>query len=212
MSRDDTHSVVVLESLMKRATKYCLLPLLLAIALSAQAQRGALTVQQSLDALTDRAETIVRGHVMSTRVEPHPQFRNLQTLVVEMSVDSVLKGKVDKTFTYRQYIWDLRDKLDAAGYKKGQELLLLLNPVSELGLTSPAGMEQGRFRILRSEGKAVAVNGAQNRRLFSGVQQAAAKKGVTLSARVKSMVQKQTAGPVALEDLEEAIRSLTGAK
>jgi sulfate adenylyltransferase subunit 1 (EFTu-like GTPase family) len=191
---------------------YCVLGFLLAAALSLQAQRGALTVHRTLDALTEQAATIVRGHVISAHVEPHPQYQNLQTLVVEMQVDSVLKGNAGKTFTYRQYIWDIRDKMDSAGYKKGQEVLLLLNPVSDIGLTSPVGMEQGKFHITRVNGKATAVNGMQNAGLFAGVQQAAAKKGVTLSSRAKSMVQKQTAGPVALEDLEDTIRSLARAK
>jgi sulfate adenylyltransferase subunit 1 (EFTu-like GTPase family) len=197
---------------MNRARLYRLLPFLLAFVSYAHPQRGALTIPQNLDALAERAQTIVRGHVVSTRVEPHPQYQNLQTLVVEMSVDSVLKGKAGKTFTYRQYIWDIRDKMDSAGYKKGQEMLLLLNPVSEIGLTSPTGMEQGKFRIVRDNGRVTAVNGMQNAGLFAGIQQAAAKKGVALSSRAKSMMQKQTAGPVALDDLEDAIRSLVGAK
>jgi hypothetical protein len=197
---------------MKRATRLLFLLLPFALALSAHAQRGALSVRQSLDTLTDHAETIVRGHVVSARVEPHPQYQNLQTLLVEMRVDAVLKGKAGKTFTYRQYIWDIPDKMDSAGYKKGQEMLLLLNPVSDIGLTSPAGMDQGKFHIARVEGKATAVNATHNVGLFNGVQEAAARKGVTLSSRAKSMLQKRTAGPVPLEELEDTIRTLARAK
>src|SRR3954470_8265241 len=142
-------STVSMEPAMNRLLKFCPL-LLLLVATSANAQRGALTVHRSLDALTERSETIVRGHIVSAKTEPHPQFQNLQTVVVEMSVESVLKGTAGKTFTFRQYIWDVRDKYNAAGYGKGQELLLLLNPVSEYGLTSPTGLEQGRFRIVRA--------------------------------------------------------------
>jgi hypothetical protein len=39
-----------------------------------------------------RAGTIVRGNVVSATVEPHPQFPNLQTVVVTLSVSKVLKG------------------------------------------------------------------------------------------------------------------------
>ncbi|HEX9706498.1 MAG TPA: hypothetical protein VGA24_02570, partial [Steroidobacteraceae bacterium] len=43
------------------------------------AQRGALTVPRNLDQLTDRAADIVRGTVVSARVEKHPEFTNLDT-------------------------------------------------------------------------------------------------------------------------------------
>lgn len=177
-----------------------------------EAQRGAAVVPRGLDVLIDRAQTIVRGHVVSARVEPHPQFSNLETLVVELSVDEVLKGNPDKTMTMRQYIWDVRDRYDKAGYSKGQELLLLVNPTSEYGLTSIAGMEQGRFRISRQpNGKAIAVNGTQNAGLFGSVAQNALRRGVKLSARSIAFVAKSRSGPVSLDDLEGFIRDWNAA-
>jgi hypothetical protein len=174
----------------------------------AHAQHSALAAQRSLDVLAERAETIVRGHVMSAKLEPHPELTNLMTLAVTMQVDSVLKGSAGKTLTFREYVWDVRSKYTNS-YKKGQEVLLLLNKASEYGLTSTAGMEQGRFDIVRTpDGKATAVNGMNNTGLFQGVSQAAAKKGITLSARTKAMVAGPASGPVALADLEDAIRSL----
>jgi hypothetical protein len=186
------------------------LSLLLALigVISAHAQHSALAAQRSLDVLADRAETIVRGHVTGAKVEPHPQLTNLMTLNVTMTVDSVLKGSAGKTLTFREYVWDVRNKYTNS-YKKGQEVLLLLNKTSEYGLTSTAGMEQGRFDIVRTpDGKATAVNGMNNTGLFQGVSQAAAQKGITLSARTKALVTGPASGPVALEDLEDAIRSL----
>src|SRR5260370_74634 len=107
------------------------------------AQRGALTTSRGLDELTQEADVIVHGHVTSARVEPHPQFKNLMTVVVSMSVQETLKGRPRKSFEFRQYIWDIRDQLDSARYAKGQDLLLMLGPVSKYGLTSPVGLEQG---------------------------------------------------------------------
>jgi len=112
-------------------------------------ERSARTVPVGLDQLTQRAQTIVRGSAVSAVVEPHPQFKNLLTVVVSVRVDQTLKGAPQKTLTFRQYIWDQRDRLGAAGYRKGEELILLLGPVSQYGLTSPVGLEQGRFRVLR---------------------------------------------------------------
>ncbi len=163
--------------------------------------------------MSQEAATIVRGHIISAKVEPHPQFKNLTTVVVRMSVDSTLKGTPSRTLEFRQYIWDIRDQFDAAGYAKGQELLLMLGPVSKYGLTSPVGLEQGRFAITRDRsGKAKAVNGAANFGLFDQVAQRAKQQGVQLSPKTRTLLQTSTAGPVPLDELEDAIRTFGRAK
>ncbi len=106
------------------------------------AQRGALTLPQNLGEMADEAATIVRGRVASVRVEPHPDFPNLKTVVVTLRVDEVLKGQVGETFTFRQFIWDIRDRSNAAGYGKAQHLLLLITRPSPYGLSSPVGLER----------------------------------------------------------------------
>jgi hypothetical protein len=176
-------------------------------------QRGALTVPQALDQMAQEAEVIFRGVVTSTKVEPHPRLANLMTVVVSMNISEMVKGSPRKSIVFRQYVWDLRDQLDAAQYRKGQELLLLLRPDSEYGLTSPAGLEQGRFRILRdAKGKATALNGRGNLGLFQSVEARAQARGVALSPRVTAMVRSPQAGAVPLDDLVEAIRSLEVSK
>ncbi|MBZ5528178.1 MAG: hypothetical protein LAN71_09805 [Acidobacteriia bacterium] len=179
--------------------------------LSLQAQRGAYVHPANLDYLAQQAEIILRGHIVSARVEPHPQFSSLQTVVVTLKVDKVIKGKADSTHTFRQFIWDLRDSADAAGYRKADELLLFLNPASEYGLTSPVGLEQGRFRIVRdAQGNAFAVNGRGNAGLFSQVQEKAATRGITFSSPVqKMMTARPEKAPLAV--FEGAVRVLAGA-
>src|SRR5438270_5889484 len=115
---------------------FVLLSALLLLPLASSAQRGARTVPKSLDQMVQQAETIVHGSVISARVEPHPELTNLKTVVVTISVQSMLKGRSQKTLQFRQFIWDTRDILNAAEYRKGQELVLLLGPVSKYGLTS----------------------------------------------------------------------------
>lgn len=83
----------------------------------------------------------MRGHVVSARVEPHPEFQNLRTVVVTFQVEEVLKGQADETVTFRQFIWDIRDRYNAAGYRKGQYLLLLMTKPSPYGLSSPVGLD-----------------------------------------------------------------------
>jgi hypothetical protein len=184
-------------------------PLILLLAVPAFPQRGAITAPVSLDQMSRRADRIVHGSVISARVEPHPQLTNLSTIVITMQVQDTLKGKAATTLTFRQFIWDLRDKQDAARFLKGQELLLFLNPVSEYGLTSPVGLEQGRFRITRDRaGKAYAANGRDNAGLFSGIQQRTRAQHMKLSVKAATVVQQTNPGPIPLDDMKQTIREL----
>lgn len=186
-----------------------LLLFVLSLAAPAWAQRGALTIPRNLDQLTDRAAVIVRGNVISAHVEKHPELSGLNTVVVKLRVTETLKGRAQGTFTFRQYIWDIRDRSDSAGYRKGQDLLLLMIAPSEYGLSSPAGLDQGRFNIVRdSTGKEFAVNGHSNVRLFDGISVQLAKQGVTLSPKSASLVDRHRKGPVELGALTALIREL----
>jgi hypothetical protein len=189
------------------------LVILVLLGCSATAQRGALTTPRSIDQLSQEAAFIVHGHVTSAKVEPHPQLHNLMTVLVTMNVEETLKGTPSKSIQFRQYIWDIRDQIDAARYGKGEDLLLMLGPVSQYGLTSPVGLQQGRFRITRSsKGEAMAVNGNGNLRLFQATEQRAEVRGVKLSQRVTAMLRQNRQGPVPLADLEDAIRTFARAK
>lgn len=192
----------------------CVLAVLLCLPVSpAQAQRGAIVLPQNLAEMVDEAATIVRGHVISARVEPHPEFSNLDTIVVTLQVEEVLKGSAAKTFTFRQYIWDIRDRYDTASYRKGQHLLLLMIKPNQYGLSSPAGLEQGRFRILRDpQGHDFAVNGHANAGLFRDVAPALTKKKVQLTPALSTLVTEHRKGPVELKDLEDIVRALAEAK
>jgi hypothetical protein len=173
------------------------------------AQEGAYTAPADLDQITQQAQTIVRGHVISVRAELHPQFASLRTVVITFQIDRVLKGSAERTHTFRQYVWGAGDALRGVGYAKADELLLFLNPVSQYGLTSPVGLEQGRFRIERdAQGNAYAVNGRGNAGLFNQVETKARARGITLSARTRTMLSAPAGGRVSLEALEEAVLSL----
>lgn len=182
----------------------------LVLALPAAAQRGALTIPRNLEQLTDRASDVVRGTVVSAHVEKHPELGNLDTVVVTLRLTDTLKGSAQGSFTFRQFLWDVRDRQDAAGYRKGQDLLLLMIAPSRYGLSSPAGLEQGRFRIERDrEGREMAINGTGNFKLFEGLD-ASAKSAVTLSSRQASLVAKHRKGPVEAAELTAMIRAFAG--
>jgi hypothetical protein len=187
-----------------------LLALLLFFTAPVFAQRGAYTKSANLDQIVQQAQTIIRGHVISAKVEPHPQFPNLDTVVVTLTVDRILKGAAGSTYSFRQYLWDARDIADAAAYLKGDDLLLFLNPVSLYGLTSPVGLEQGRFRIVRdSKGNRFALNGHGNAGLFDQVSSNASARGIILSPQAQSIMHKG-AERVPLSAFEDAVRILAG--
>jgi len=145
--------------------------------------------------------------VISARVEPHPQLTNLSTVVITLQVEDMLKGKASKTLTFRQFIWDIRDQKDTAQYMKGQELLLFLRPDSQYGLTSPIGLEQGRFHITRDRSDNVlAVNGGGNLGLFAGTEQRARAKHARLSTKVAVIVHQPSPGPMPLADLKQTVQ------
>jgi hypothetical protein len=126
-----------------------------------------------------------------------------------MRVREMLKGELRSTYTFRQYIWDIRDRSNAAGYLKGQDLLLLMIEPSAAGLSSPAGLDQGRFRIRRdTDGREVAANGHGNFRLFARLAADAAKKGETLSPSSLRLAETHQSGPVAVAELSRLIREL----
>jgi len=180
----------------------------------AGAQHGALTVSRGIDQLTEEADVVVHGYVTATRTEPHPQLRNLNTIVVTLQVKDTYKGTAQKSLTFRQYVWDTNPQRELAEYGKHQELVLFLGPVSEYGLTSPIGLEQGRFRIyLDKSKKVVAANGRGNVGLFnSSVVTRAHASGVSLSPRILQNAQQAGPSPLLLSDLEDAVRTFARAR
>lgn len=170
------------------------------------AQRGAMTIPRNLDQLADRASDIVRGTVVEARVEKHPELTALETVVVTLKLKETLKGDAQGRFTFRQYLWDARDVHDAAGYRKGQDLILLMVAPSPLGLSSPAGMGQGRFQVRRDRaGREMAVNATGNAQLFAGL--ADARPAAALTQRQAGLVDKHRGGPLAAADLTALIRA-----
>jgi hypothetical protein len=180
---------------------------LIAFSVSAAAQRGALTVHQNLQQLTDEAAIIVRARVVSAKVEPHPQLRGLTTVVVRLQVAETLKGPGRRTYTFRQYVWDIRDKMDGAMYRKGEDLILFLNAPNEHGLSAPIGLEQGQFRVMRdAAGREVAVNGRGNHRLLEGVKERV--ELGALSSSQQQLIEEHRKGPIAFKDLKSLLRGM----
>ena len=183
--------------------------LLLFLPSPAAAQQGALVVQRNLAELVDAAGTIVVGTIINARVQPHPDFEHIPTVLVTVQVEESLKGGASGVFVYRQAILDIREQFNTAGYKKGQQVLLLLPRPSQYGLSTPMGLGQGRFRLLQDRrGQRFAVNGFGNAGLFLEMRTQLRQRGIDLNPAEASLVDEHRRGAVALDDLKSLIRKL----
>jgi hypothetical protein len=176
---------------------------------AAHAQRGAITLPRNLADLSSNAGQIIQGRVVSATVEPDPRYNHLQTLVLTLAVDDVLKGQAPTTFTFREFLWDVRDISDHAGYHLGDEVLLFLNGPTPLGFITPVGLQQGRFRVVKGgDGQDYAINANQNSGLFDNVVRSGALNAAKLSVKSRATVQSFQRGPIPLTALKESVHLL----
>ena len=176
---------------------------------SASGQSSALTLPRNIATLTGESQIVVQGWVASVSLEPHEQLKNLMTVVITLQVEETLKGAPVKTLTFRQAVLDRKDLQQEMGYRTGQHLLLALIKPSHYGLSSPAGMEQGRFRIeFLPSGELSATNGFRNAGLFRGLDSQLKSRGIRVVPEVQEMILKPETGPVSLKNLKSLIRTL----
>jgi len=112
-----------------------------------QAQLMVLPV--NLTYLARRAAIIVQGRVAEVRYESLPGYSNIPTVEVTLNVENMVRGPEGGTYTFREILMGPQAKTGKQGYLVGQRLFLFLPAPSQYGLSSPIGIEQGRFRIAR---------------------------------------------------------------
>jgi hypothetical protein len=152
---------------------------------------------------------VLQGQVRNVTLEPHQQLNHLLMVVVTLQVEENLKGRTPATFTFRQAVIDQRDQQQKLGYRVGQHLLLTLIRPSVYGLSSPAGMQQGRFSIVSGpDGKLQVSNGFGNAGLFRGLDSQLPAAGARVSPEIRSMLAQTEPGPVPLTELKSLIRTI----
>jgi hypothetical protein len=116
-----------------------------------------------LDQLVVDADRIFLGLV--TAVDEQNDEHGIPGTYVTVQIARTLKGNTPTTLTFKQLGGQARPGGNAllriAGlptYQVGQELILFLRPTSAAGFTSPVGMEQGKFRVVRNGTKAQVLN------------------------------------------------------
>jgi hypothetical protein len=132
----------------------------------------------NLEEMTDRAEHIFSGRcvdVQAVRDLELEQWVTITTFVVERGV----KGVSRETVTIRLLGGHEpeRDRPRIRGmprFHRGEEVILFLYGDSELGLTSPVGLGQGKFSVTRDKhGRSLAMNSTGNRNLLHGLSRGA---------------------------------------
>ncbi len=180
---------------------------------AARPQSNALVLPRNLLQLVDESELVLEGRVIGVTLEPHAQLSNLLTVVVTLQVEENLKGMTPSSFSFRQAVIDRRDQQQKMGYRAGQHLLLTLIRPSAYGLSSPAGMQQGRFSIVSgTDGKLLASNGFGNAGLFRELDSQLQAGGVSVTPEARAMLRQIEPGPVPLSELKNVIRTITTRK
>jgi hypothetical protein len=203
-----------MEFLMVRSRSGCLflLVVFLASMQAALAQESARTVPLNLADMTRRAATIVHGHVVEAHLESDRALRGATTMVVTLRADEWLKGQAAPTFTFRQFVGDIRARYGSLPYRKGSEVVLFMTAPSRYGLSSPVGLEQSRFEVVRRGGQAFVVNGHGNAGLLRGMQADAQQRKMRLSARTSGLLARAPRGPLALDDFKTLTREFAGSR
>jgi hypothetical protein len=168
-----------------------------------------LTRPVNLTYLAQRADIIVQGRVSSVRHESLPGFPNIPTIAVTLEVENALRGSLSSAYAFREIFLGLKVREGKQNYQIGQRLFLFLPSPSQYGLSSPIGIEQGRFHINQNSGGSETVmNETGNAGLFENVSRDAAKARVQLSQRQLRMIANKQE-PVSLNDFISLIRNLT---
>lgn len=192
------------------ARTVALLVCIVLLALPVAAQRDAKVLHRNLSELVGDSYTIVLGRVVSVKAEPHPQYHGLQTIVITLQVAEVWKGQAGATFTFRAFVSDPTDFKQRLGYAGNQDVLLMLTKPSDIGLSSPAGLEQGRFRVVTdAQGNRTVVNGINNAGLFRNVQKTAPKLDAQLAGLpARQLLTQHATGPIAFDDFKSIVQTL----
>jgi len=161
----------------------------------------------NLEQITDRAATIFAGVCTNVRVERDPDAGWVR--VATFDVARSAKGRVGRTATIR-FPGGQRDLeprsteiVGMPGFRRGDEVVLFLYGTSAIGLTSPVGLGQGQFDVVRDkQGNKLAINAFGNERLLDGVT------GSTLGRFSAAASSSHGATGIGVDALLDAVKAL----
>ncbi len=119
-----------------------------------------------LEEMVAYSQRIFRG--VCTAAEPTGSVAGLPvTLYTFRVLDGIKGASTEQTVRFRQLDF-AGDSLQIPRYRVDREYVLFLYPESEIGLTSPVGLLQGAFQVIRvaENGEPVVRNGVGNLHLL----------------------------------------------
>ena len=174
-----------------------------------------LTVPMNLARMVDESENVVLARVSALHAEPHPQFQNLNTVVVTLEIIEPLKGSPGNQLVFRQYApgFGAIGGKSMLGYAVGQEIVLLLRKPSAEGMTSPVGFEQGSFLVARdAAGNRSVRNGMDNAALFDGIDASSPGLKARLSPALQTVVAEHRNGPIPYDQFKSIVAAQIAAR
>ncbi len=145
----------------------------------------------NLAEMTSHAGRIVHGRVVEVREGSHPQHEGIAVTFIKIEVTEMIKGSATRAVSFMQYGNSTTQYIaDLPKYSVGEEIVLFLYPESKLGLTSPVGQGQGKFRVrddVRS-GQRILTNDRSNHALFARLDTAKLSSKLTLSRAEREAV------------------------
>lgn len=192
-----------------------LLWILLCLSLPLSA-RGFLVAQLNLEQLAVLSDRIVAGHCLEVKKGRDRNGRLVQ--YVTFAVEETLKGPEVDRLTFKQLLLESPEEREwfttttsfsqLPSYVVGEEAVLFLSSPSEIGLTAPIGLAQGKFVVTQGrDGKRLARNGLGNRGLFRGLKTSPKVKSLNLSSRERAQLQGRS-GDLLDEDLRSWVKKL----
>ena len=132
---------------------------------------GSSTVRPvNLEEMTTQAAIIFAGRCVASEVVRDGSL-GLDVTVATFEATRWIKGDARPRVTLR-FLAATPDSriMGLPGFTTGEELVLFLHGVSDLGLTSPVGLGQGKFEVhVDKHGGKVAINATGNSTLMQGL-------------------------------------------
>lgn len=207
----------------KQMNKFTKLAAIVALLVFAGNALGTVVLHRNLQQLSDLSERVFWGKCVS-RVEFFQPGGKLPPYTeYTFEVFETFKGQVGSTITFRQFgltsyrQWN--DQLVYVGimpdmpiYQEGHEYILFLIGDSQLGLTSPVGLYQGSFQVIREpNGVRKVVNGMNNSGLFKDMSEAGKMEKLSLTSSQKKVLANRK-GPIDYDAFISVTRKLIQAK
>jgi hypothetical protein len=168
-----------------------------------------LTLPVNLSYLSQRADIIVQGRIIDVRYENLPGYANIPTVEVSLEVENMLRGPEGRTYLFREVLLGLKAREGKNSYHVGQRILVFLPSPSRYGLSSPIGIEQGRFHIARNpDGEEIIVNEIDNAGLFKNMDTTSYLSAMQLSRNRMKYTETAGRGPVRLDGFVALVKSL----